>query len=127
MTWKTLKETSGMHQGNWRKRTPWIGFLIQQTLTIVPEVTTEGRGKLIALNIHMRKEDLKSIMRFHLKHQKPSRQATFIKLKYKMQVRNPWTYNEKSIGKISESNRWFSEKTKRINKVSPNGQLRREK
>lgn len=37
--------------------------------------------KLIALNIHMRKEELKPIMRFHLKHQRTSRQATFIKLK----------------------------------------------
>lgn len=36
-------------------------------------------------------------------------------------------YNQKSIGKINENNRWFSEKTNRIDKVSPNGQLGREK
>lgn len=106
---------------------PWIGWLRPQTLTIVPEATVEGRGKLIALTIDMRKEDLKSIMRFHLKRQKTSRQATLIKPKYKMQIRNPWNYNQKSIGKINENNRWFSEKTNRINKVSPNEQLGREK
>lgn len=87
-------------------------------MTIVPEATVEGRGQLIALNVHMRKEDLKSIMRFHLKRQKTSMQATLIKLKYKMQIRKPWNYNQKSIGKINENNRWFSEKTNRINKKS---------
>lgn len=89
MIWKTLKDTSEVYQGNWRKRIPQSGWQEQQTLITVPEAAIEVTGKLIALNGHMRKDNLQSIMSVHLNHQKRSKQITFIKLKYKMQIRNP--------------------------------------
>lgn len=54
MIWKTLKDPLEVYQENLRKIKPLAGWLKQQTLTTSPEAATEARGKLIALEVHIR-------------------------------------------------------------------------